>query len=96
MLKLQRKFCGESNDVDVETVDNFKEVIANFVENYEMKNIFNTDECGLFSRALPSKSLVMAGEKCKDRKISKERLLVLLACSATGEKMKPLVIGKAC
>jgi hypothetical protein len=32
-------------------------------------------------------------EKCRGGKLSKERLSVLFCCSATGEKLKPLVIG---
>lgn len=37
----------------------------------------------------------MSGDKCKDWKISKESVSVLLACSATGVRLKPLVIAKA-
>ena len=37
----------------------------------------------------------MAGDKCKDGKISKESITILLACSSLGEKLTPLVVGKA-
>jgi hypothetical protein len=43
----------------------------------------------------PKKSLIQKGEKCKGGKLSKERLSVLFCCSATGEKLKPLVIVNA-
>jgi hypothetical protein len=37
----------------------------------------------------PEKNLVQEGDKCKAGKLSKERLSVLLCCSATGKKLKP-------
>lgn len=91
----QKVLCGESNDVDTEIVDTFKKSIVDFMGDYKMEDVFNADECGLFYRAMPNKTLSMFGDKCKDGKISKERVTVLLACSAAGEKLKPLVIGKA-
>ncbi|XP_041376848.1 tigger transposable element-derived protein 6-like [Gigantopelta aegis] len=63
--------------------------------DYEMKDIFNCDETGLFFRALPDRTLAYKTQAAKGGKVSKERLTVLLCCSATGEKTKPLVIGKA-
>ena len=71
------------------------EKIPHLIEKYKMEVIFNVDECGLFYREMPNKSLVAAGDKCKDGKVSKEKVSVLLSCSVTGEKLKPLVIGKA-
>ena len=35
------------------------------------------------------------GESCKVGKFAKERLSIMLCCSATGEKLKPLIIGNA-
>ena len=46
-------------------------------------------------RALPDKTLSAKGESNKGITNSKDRLIVLLACSATGEKLKALVNGKA-
>ncbi|XP_071041913.1 tigger transposable element-derived protein 6-like [Parasteatoda tepidariorum] len=79
----------------METVDSFKKRISGLLENYKKEDIFNADECGLFYRAMPNKTLATIGDKCKDGKISKERITILLSCSSTGEKLKPLVIGKA-
>ena len=62
-------------------------------EWYELKNINNADETGLYYRALPSRSMVLKDDPRKGIKTSKERLTVLLVCSATGEKLKPMVIG---
>ena len=48
-----------------------------------------------FSTALPDKTLAQKCEKVKGGKQSKEWLTVRFACSFTGEKLKPVVIGKA-
>lgn len=41
------------------------------------------------------RSMVIKGDTRKGIKTSKERITVLLACSTAGEKLTPLVIGKA-
>jgi hypothetical protein len=63
------------------------------LSEYPPEDKFNADKAGLFYRQMPRKSLIQKGEKCKGGKISKERLSVLFCCSATGEKLKPLVIS---
>lgn len=85
--------CGEAGDVDPTVVDDWKKRLDTVVEGYELKDIFNADETGVFYRAMPSKSLVVRGETCSGGKKSKHRLTLLLACSATGEKLKPFIIG---
>ena len=65
------------------------------LDGYAHKDIFNTDDTGLYYRALPNRSLVIKVNPRKGIKTSKERMTVLLACSAAGEKLTPLVIGKA-
>ena len=69
--------------------------IPKIIEGFEPKNIFNADETGLFYKALPTQSLSLKRVKCAGGKLAKERLTCLLACSITGEKLLPLVIGKA-
>jgi hypothetical protein len=53
------------------------------------------DEIRLFWKGVPYRSLVLQREKCKVGKLAKERLTIALLCLATGEKFKPLVIGKS-
>lgn len=48
-----------------------------------------------FFKAMPNKRYVFKVESCKDGKILKESLTILLCTSATGEKIKPVVLGKA-
>jgi hypothetical protein len=86
---------GDSNEVDPEVVSRFQAKFSDFVGDFEPKNIFNADECGLFYKAMPDHSLVIKGDSCKAGKRSKERLTVLLCASITGEKLQPFVIGKS-
>ncbi|UYV67207.1 TIGD4 [Cordylochernes scorpioides] len=92
-----RNICGESADVNRETMTNWlTDVMPNIISNYACKDIFNADETGLFWRLLPDKTLHFKGETCTGGKASKERITILLCCNMDGsEKMQPLVIGKA-
>lgn len=89
------KICGESGDVDMEKVNDFRDKLPELIQGTDLKDVFNCDETGLFFRALPDKSLSHKRDACKGGKLAKERLTVMLACSATGEKLKPMIIGKA-
>ena len=85
---------GEAADVREEDVMKWMERLPTLCEGYEPCNIFNADETGLF-RALPSRSLVAKTDSYKGGKRSKERITVLLAAGATGEKLQPLIIEKS-
>ena len=86
---------GESADVPEDAVRDWGKRLPVLCDGYEARNIFNADETGLFFRALPSKSMVTKGDSCNGGKNSKDRITVLLAPSATGEKLRPLVTGKS-
>ncbi|XP_013793871.1 tigger transposable element-derived protein 6-like, partial [Limulus polyphemus] len=81
--------------VNEETINDWCSRLESMCEGYSLKDIFNADETGLFYRALPTHSQVICGDKCHGGKNSKERITVLLGCSATGEKLTPLIIGRA-
>ena len=91
----QFKISGESSDVDPVVISNFKKRIGDIFLKYNPKGIFICDETDLFYHALPDETLAQKWEKVKGDKQSKERMTVLFACSFTGEKLKPVVIGKA-
>ena len=44
---------------------------------------------------MPLRCLVQKEEECKGGKKAKDRITALLSCSATEEKLRPLVIGQA-
>ena len=64
----------------------FETRLPTILPNYELPDIYNTDEFGLFFQALPSKSLHLKDEKCIGGKFSKVRLTGLAAANANGEK----------
>jgi len=86
---------GESADVNPEIIEDWSKRLSSICKNYDPADIFNCDETVLFYRALPTRSLVEKGDTCNGGKKSKDRITVLLCASGTGEKIKPLVIGKS-
>jgi hypothetical protein len=85
---------GEAAEVSMATVEDWKKRLSTICEGYEEKDIFNADETGLFYRTVPSRSLVQKGDSRHGGKLAKERITVMTVCSAAGEKLQLLVIGK--
>ena len=69
--------------------------LPTILSKYELKNIFNADEFGLFYKALPTKSMHYKNERCSGGKHSKVRLTGLAAANAVGDKLPMFVIGKS-
>lgn len=87
---------GEANDVTPEMTASWKETyLPTILSRYELKDVYNADEFGLFYQALPDKSLHFKGERCSGGKRSKVRLTGLAAGNAAGEKLPMFVIGKS-
>ena len=80
------KLCGDKAEVNQSTVTDFKDKLLSVIAGYKSDDIFNS---------LPDRTPAAKGEDCSGTKTSKERITVMLCCSTTGEKVKPLVIGKA-
>ena len=86
---------GEGNAVTPEMTASWSETyLPTILSKYELKDIYNADEFGLFYQALPDRSLYYKGERCNGGKHSKVRLTGLVAGNATGEKLPLFVIGK--
>jgi len=90
-----RALCGESANVDKEAANDRKRHLAAFVEGYALEGQFNGNEIVVFYRQLPRKSMVDKGESCTCGKFAKDKKSIMLCCSATGEKLKPLIIDNA-
>ena len=69
--------------------------LPTLLARYQLKDVFNSDEFGLFYEALPSKSLHFRGKRCSGGKHSKIRLTGMAASNALGEKTPMFVIGKS-
>lgn len=93
---LHRTIRGEAASVDKDTVTTWKnDILPTLISGYAPEDVFNADECALFYKLMPDRSLVHKGEKCHGGKLSKERLTVSFCANASGtEKLEPLIIGK--
>jgi hypothetical protein len=87
---------GESKSVDQKTVEQWKnEILLQKIRGYDLCDIYNADETGLFFNLQPSHTLDFRGNPCHGGTKSKQRVTVLLACNADGtDKLPPMVIGK--
>ena len=65
----QFSVAGEDGEVNAETLESWAERLPEIVKEYELKDIWNADETGLFSRALPDKSLSVKKGRCNGGKI---------------------------
>lgn len=90
-----RALSGESAELDKEIVENWRLVLNYITMGYAPCDVWNLDETGLFWRGLPNRSLLLNSEKAHGGKQSKERVTICFLCSSTGEKYKPLLIGKS-
>ena len=78
-----KKIHGESVSAPLEQVCKWKEIILlGIMQEFELGNIFNVDETGLFWKLLQFK-----GMYCKGGKHAKDRITELVGASALGEKL---------
>ena len=64
------------------------------IEGYDMNDVFNADETGLFYKAAPSGTLTVSGTHPTGDKTPKDRVTVLLLCNSTATEKKEYEIGK--
>ena len=90
---------GESNACTYEMVAPWEQTtLPTILSRYELNQIYNADELGLFYRVQPNKSLHLKNEYCVGGKHSKLRLTGLTAANVgekVGEKLPLFVIGKS-
>ena len=85
----------ESVGISEDTVSDWTGHVPNLCSGYEVKDIFNLDETGVFYRPLPDRTLTVPAKDCHGGKRSKDHLIAVLCYSMTGEMLQPLIIGKA-
>ena len=87
---------GESESACLDQVENGRKKLQELIAAFNLENVYNADETGLFFRLGPNKTLATKNDRAKGTKKDKERITVLLCCNATGtKKLKPFVIGKS-
>ncbi|GFW54677.1 uncharacterized protein TNCV_787801 [Trichonephila clavipes] len=65
-----QKMCGESLSVDINVCSKWQNSLSDLIKEYEPRNIFNTDETGLFFKCLPEQTFTFKKEKCHGGKHS--------------------------
>ena len=61
----ETRIAGEANDIPKMTIQSWIERLPELTSGYELKNIWNMDEMGLFFKALLKKYLVEKSRRCK-------------------------------
>jgi len=90
-----KSISGESKEVDLDIINDWKKKLQKICEPYDPRNIFNFDESGLFFKLLPNKTFAFKNETCAGGKKSKERLTLALCVNMLGEFEKVLIVGKS-
>ena len=91
-IKSYRRF-GESGSVNMEDIANALPEIRSKLDQFNLKDIYNMDETGLFYRLEADHSL--ATKQLEGRKKDKERITIDVCCNGDGSDKVPLwVIGK--
>ena len=70
----QMNVCGESGDVQGETVSSWMERLPEILSGGMLKKTYNLDETGSFWRALPDRGFGEKGKQCKGGKGAKRGL----------------------
>ncbi len=85
---MSRIAAGESASVDLDKVDTWRsDNLAQIRGNFKPEAIFSADDTAIFWKALPNRTLIFKGRKCKGGKQCKERITALCAASMTGKSI---------
>ena len=86
--KTFKEVSGKSEKVIKEMTAPWEETaLSTILARYQLKDIFNADEFGLFYELLTSKSLHFRSKHCSGGKHTKVRLTGMTASNALGEKI---------
>ncbi|GFT47275.1 tigger transposable element-derived protein 4 [Nephila pilipes] len=72
-----------------------KTSIPSITEGYDPQDIYNLGETGLLFRALPDRTMIELGKKCRGGKLSNERLTIGFCCNSVGEREIPVIVTKS-
>ena len=87
------RLLGEAASAPVQDLDETRSKLRETLAKFQLEDIFNADETGLFFRLLSNQTLATSSHK--GTKKDKERITGFLTSNVTGtEKLKPIVIGK--
>ena len=91
-----RAISGEQGEVSNDTTSNWlKDVLPKLIEAYQLTDIYNADETGVFYQLMPNKTLARKEDDCTGMKKSKQRVTLLLGANMdASDRLHPRLIGK--
>ncbi|XP_071108478.1 tigger transposable element-derived protein 4-like [Haliotis cracherodii] len=96
LLHLPLHSSAENSDLTAKLYTVWMKMLPYLVQGYEPENVFTCGETALFYKGLPDKCYVEGGVCLGTHhnvSFEEHRFTLLFCCSATGEKLQPLVIG---
>ena len=91
-----KTIAGEASSCTPEMTASWEQTtLPTILSSYNLADIYNANEFGLFYQALPEKSLLLKSEKCVGGKHSTIRLTGRAAANVLGEKLLMFVIGRS-
>ena len=92
----ETRLSGEGDEVPATTIEAWQERLPELIDSYELKDVWNMDETGVFLKALPEKGLTQKAKGARGGKKSKQRLTAAFFVAADGSKVcEPIVIWKS-
>ena len=91
---------GEAEEVDIEGLEPEIQKLRDLIVEYDLDNVYNMDETGLFFKLMPNRSYVKVemARAARGSKFTKanDRVTLYVATNATGTDLVPLsMIGKS-
>jgi hypothetical protein len=90
------KLTGEAASADKDAAAKYPDELRKIIDEngYDLRQIFNVDETGLYWKKMPSRTFLAKKEAAAPgHKASKDRITILLGGNAEGDcKLKPLVV----
>lgn len=98
---IHTRLHGEAGSVDDEAIEEGMAKIRDETKKYDLNNIFNVDETGIFFRLLPNRTFLSKGENRKTARgtkgmKAKDRVSAYMCTNASGTaKVDMSIIGKS-
>ena len=65
---------AEIKSMDAQEIENWKKILPDLIADYNPKDVYNMDECGLFFNLLLDKTYAYKGENCHKGKKNRKDL----------------------
>lgn len=95
---MNKRIYSKDSSAPTEDTESFRQKLIECINNEKLlqSQIYNADETGLYWHSVPENTQASKYEKSTSgRKISKDRISILLCANADGlQKLTPVILGK--